>query len=58
MGATTYFDIGSSSYFWLDRVCTGSDSDLVSDGLQYVRRILDSDGWTRSLSLPVLTRSK
>ncbi|HEX6648749.1 MAG TPA: hypothetical protein VF075_04400, partial [Pyrinomonadaceae bacterium] len=26
-------------------------------GMQYSRRILDSDGWTRSLPLPVLTRS-
>jgi hypothetical protein len=27
-------------------------------GMQYWRRILDSDGWTRSLPLPVLTRAK
>ena len=42
----------------LDRVSTGSDSDLVSDRRQYSRRILDSNGWTKSLPLPVLTRSK
>ena len=42
----------------MDRVSTGSGSDLVSDQ----HAIIPSDSWfhdlTRSLSLPVLTRSK
>ena len=39
----------------LDRVSTGSGSDLVGDWHQYARRILESDRWTRSLPLPILT---
>jgi hypothetical protein len=42
----------------LDRVSTGSGSDLVSDQHAIFLMILDSYGLTRSLSLPVLTRSK
>ena len=42
----------------LDRVSTGSGSDLVSDRHVIFARDLDCDGWTRSLLLPVLTRSK
>ncbi len=42
----------------LDRVSTGSGSDLVCDQHAIFLMILDSYGWTRSLPLPVLTRSK
>jgi len=43
----------------LDRVSTGSGTDLVSESAcNNSLRILDSHGSTRSLSLPVLTRSK
>src|SRR6185437_12271630 len=42
----------------LDRVSTGSGSDLVSDQHAIFLMVLDSDGFTRWLSLPVLTRSK
>src|SRR5262249_55456422 len=38
---------------FLDRFITGSGSDRVSD-----QRFIDSHGLTRSLPLPVLTRSK
>jgi len=41
----------------LDRVSTGSGSDLVSDQHAIFLMILDSYGLTRSLPLPVLTRS-
>ena len=43
---------------FLDRVSTGSGSDLVSDQHAIFLIVLDSHGLTRSLSLPVLTRSK
>ena len=36
----------------LDRVSTGSGSDLVSDRHAIFAKDLDSDGWTRSLPLP------
>jgi len=42
----------------LDRVSTGSGSDLVSDQHATFLMICDSYGLTRSLPLPVLTRSK
>jgi len=42
----------------LDRVSTGSGSDLVSDQHAIFLMILDYYGLTRSLPLPVLTRSK
>jgi len=42
----------------LDRVSTGSGSDLVTDPHAIFPTILDSDDLTRSLPLPVLTRSK
>jgi hypothetical protein len=42
----------------LDRVSTGSGSDLVGEKHAIFLMILDSDGSTRSLPLPVLTRSK
>ena len=40
------------------QVSTGSGSDLVSDQHAIFLTILDSHGLTRSLPLPVLTRSK
>jgi len=42
----------------LDRVSTGSGSDLVSDQHAIFPDDLDSYDLTRSLPLPVLTRSK
>ena len=42
----------------IDRVSTGSGSDLVSDQHAIFLTISDSHGLTRSLPLPVLTRSK
>jgi len=42
----------------LDRVSTGSDSDLVSDQHGDIPDDFDYYGSTRSLPLPVLTRSK
>ncbi len=39
----------------MDRVNTGSGSDLVSDQHAIFPKIHDSNGWTRSLPLPVLT---
>ena len=42
---------------YLDRVSTGSGSDLVSDQHATFVMIRDAYGWTRSLPLPVLTRS-
>jgi len=42
----------------LDRVSTGSDSDLVSDQHAIFLTILNSHDLTRSLPLSVLTRSK
>ena len=41
---------------YLDRVSTGSGSDLVSDQHATFLMIRDAYGWTRSLPLPVLTR--
>src|SRR5215212_328106 len=43
---------------FLDRVSTGSGSDLVSDQQAIFPNDFDSLGLTRSLSLPVLTRCK
>src|SRR5215208_8538986 len=43
---------------FLDRVSTGSGSDLVSDKHAIFPNDFDSHGLTRSLPLPVLTRSK
>ena len=42
----------------MDRVSTGSGSDLVSDQHAIFLAIFDFHGLTRSLPLPVLTRSK
>ena len=42
----------------LDRVSTGSDSDLVSDQHGDIPDDFNYYGSTRSLPLPVLTRSK
>ena len=42
----------------LDRVSTGSGSDLVRDQHAIFLMIFNSYGLTRSLPLPVLTRSK
>jgi len=42
----------------LDRVSTGSDSDLVVIGVKIFAKDFGLSWWTRSLSLPVLTRSK
>ena len=43
---------------FLDRVSTGSGSDLVSDQHAIFPKDFDSHGFTMSLPLPVLTRSK
>ena len=52
--ADTGLCLKSTNRIWIGLV-QGATWSVI--GMPYSRRILDSDGWTRSLPLPVLTRS-